>query len=1074
VQINPGEYAPVLYIPTTAPSAADPSLQNGECLSGGKRVADRECVETNAVTVAGGGASATASAGNETEISTQAPPFELTTFAFAPSNIDGEPDLVAGSHPQDVTTTFGFSNVFQPAGVSGVSDSQTEPTENPKTVAVELPIGFLGNAQATPKCLESDLVLNSEGSEAEKTACPPASRVGSVAFSAEGHVYTGSENDAPTSIYNMEPQTGYPAEFAFAFAEKTIYMYATVVHTSSGYRLRVVAPGIPEAAGIVGASLTFFGDPGEADGLPGPHKAFLTNPADCSADQQSSGVLKAKIEADSWETPSRWVSAESEPYPQVTECDLLGFAPTLAFAPSSPADGGTTQADEPSGYDFTLKVPQSELFDERATPNLKEASVLLPPGVNISPAAGDGLEGCQETGPRGINITGPESEEVAADGQAHLSPGKCPDASTLGTVDVTTPLLADPLTGRMFLAQPKCGGGGQPACTEADATNGDLYGLYLEAAGSGVVVKLRGAASADPQTGQLRVTFAENPQLPFSELTVSLINGPRAPLANPQQCGGATTTSTLSSWATPEVPAADPSASFQVDWDGSGGACPASLPFAPGFSAGTLSPSAGAFSPFTLSFGRQDREQDLSGLTVTLAPGLLGKIAEIPRCTEGPANAGTCDAGSQIGTVNVLAGAGARPLSITGGRAYLTDGYKGAPFGLSIVVPAVAGPFNLGSVVVRARITIDSDTAAITVTSDPLPQSKDGVPFRLRSATVNVDRPTFTLNPTNCSQQSIEATVTGAEGASLRPRYPFSASGCSSLPFKPRFNVATSGKTSKAKGASLNVKLTFPSANSSGSNSVNGPGNSRANVAYVKVQLPKALPARLTTLQRACTARVFDSNPANCPPESIVAHAKAVTPILSVPLEGPAYFVSHGGEAFPQLIVLLQGEGIVIDLVGDTNIKNGITTSTFAHVPDAAVSSFELNLPQGQYSALSTDGSLCQQKLVMPTEFKAQNGAQLKQNTQIEVEGCPNALSVVAKQVKNGTITLRVAVPARGTLRASGKGLSSAAKPAGGRETVVVTLHQKRRGKLKTGIKLRFTPAKGKTLSKSLAVKLSR
>jgi hypothetical protein len=325
---------------------------------------------------------------------------------------------------------------------------------------------------------------------------------------------------------------------------------------------------------------------------------------------------------------------------------------------------------------------------------------------------------------------------------------------------------------------------------------------------------------------------------------------------------------------------------------------------------------------------------------------------------------------------------------------------------------------------------------------------------------------------------SVTGAIIGTEGASAAVSSPFQVANCANLAFKPKFAASTSGKTSKADGASLKVKLTFPGATNSGSSgsssSGNGPSNGQANVAYVKVQLPKALPSRLTTLQKACTAQVFDSNPAGCPSASMVGTAIARTPILNNPLTGPAYFVSRGNEAFPQLIMVLQGEGIVIDLVGDTSIKNGVTSSTFAHVPDAPVSSFELNLPQGKYSALAANGNLCQQKLVMPTAFVAQNGAALDQSTHIEVEGCSNTLSVVSSKVKKKTLTLKIYVPSSGKVKVSGKGLSSTSKSSGGRETVTVVVHQKKAGRLKTKVSLRFTPSKGKGQSKNLAVKFKK
>jgi hypothetical protein len=337
---------------------------------------------------------------------------------------------------------------------------------------------------------------------------------------------------------------------------------------------------------------------------------------------------------------------------------------------------------------------------------------------------------------------------------------------------------------------------------------------------------------------------------------------------------------------------------------------------------------------------------------------------------------------------------GGDPFSVTGGRVYITGPYQGAPYGLSIVVPAKAGPFVLQEgrpVIVRASISIDPHTAALTVTTDPIPHIIKGIVVHVRDIHVYIDRPGFTFNPTNCNPLHITATLTSTEGASALVTVPFQVADCASLKFKPSFSVSTSGKTSKANGASLNVKLTYPQ-------------SGEANIHSVHVELPKSLPSRLTTLQKACTEGQFASNPSGCPSASVVGYAKAITPILPVPLQGPAYFVSHGGAKFPELILVLQGYGITIDLAGETfiNSKTGVTSSTFANVPDAPVSSFELTLPQGKFSALAANGNLCTQNLVMPTEFVAQNGATLSQNTHIEVEGCEFVVKVKSGKCRRG------------------------------------------------------------------------
>ena len=502
---------------------------------------------------------------------------------------------------------------------------------------------------------------------------------------------------------------------------------------------------------------------------------------------------------------------------------------------------------------------------------------------------------------------------------------------------------------------------------------------------------------ANPATGQLTTKTLNTPQAPFSELKIHLNGGPRAPIDNPAMCGPAVTTSDFTPWSAPGLtpeglavagtPDATPSLFFDVEGCASG-----PVPFAPGFVAGTVTPQAGQFSAFTMNISRADREQDIKGIQLHTPPGLLAMLSSVPLCPENQANEpsvyGECPPSSKIGTTRVASGAGSHPFEIEG-DVYLTGPHDGAPFGLSIVTHAVAGPFNLGLVVVRARIDIDRENSTATITTDEtgpyaVPQIVFGVPLRLQRIAVDIDRPGFMFNPTSCNAQQITATISGSQNATASVSSPFAVGGCKSLEFKPKFAVSTSGKTSKADGASLDAKLSYPA----------GSVGSEANIAQVKVDLPKQLPSRLTTLQKACTAQTFEANPANCPSASIVGIVRASTPLLPVGLTGPVYFVSHGGEAFPSLIVVLQGDGVRVDLTGSTFIsKAGITSSTFKTVPDVPVNTFEIYLPEGKYSALAANGTLCklQGKLKMPTLFVAQNGTEIHETTSVTVSGCPKA-----------------------------------------------------------------------------------
>jgi hypothetical protein len=687
----------------------------------------------------------------------------------------------------------------------------------------------------------------------------------------------------------------------------------------------------------------------------------------------------------------------------------LVFEPSLEVKP----EPEQSTVDTPAGYEVVLKVPQTlNVMGSLATPDLRDAVVSFPEGVSVSPSAANGLQACQASGPEGIELGNhdlpadenkvQEGEEMGADGLVHAAPGHCPLASQIGDVEVLTPLLKAPLKGHVYVAAPSCGGEGQPACTEASAENGELFAVYLEVEGSGVIVKLRGQAAVNPVTGQLTTTFTEAPELPFSELKLRLNGGPRAPLANPQSCGVFTATSDLTPWSAPVTPDAKPSSPFTIN------GCAGTGGFAPSFLAQTETSSAGVFSPFTLTLGRHDGEQDLSGVSVTMPEGLLGRIAGVVQCAEAQANAGTCPAASQVGTATAAAGAGSTPFWQSG-PVYLTGPYRGAPFGLSVVVPAKAGPYNLGDIVVRAAIHINPTTAAVTVVSNPLPQMVDGVPLRVQTVNVTVGSGGgFTFNPTNCDAKTVTGTISSEQGASVGVSSPFAATGCANLPFKPVFTASTVGKASKANGASLDTRVTFPApAAGSGQASVD------ANIASFKVELPKQLPSRNTTLQKACLAATFVANPASCPAASDIGSATVSTPVLSVPLAGPAYLVSYGAEKFPQLVMILQGEGVTVQVTGTIFVSHaGITSVTLKTVPDAPFTAFELKTPTGPFSILTAnvaekkEFNLCGQSLSMPTEIVGQNGAVVRQSTKVTIAGCAKSKVAVSSRAQKLTKAL--------------------------------------------------------------------
>jgi hypothetical protein len=524
-------------------------------------------------------------------------------------------------------------------------------------------------------------------------------------------------------------------------------------------------------------------------------------------------------------------------------------------------------------------------------------------------------------------------------------------------------------------------------------------------------VKFVGNVHLNETTGQLVTTFEKTPELPFSDFKLSFSGGAQAALTTPAQCGTYTANSDFTPWSTPFGSDATPSTSFAIE-DGTDGApCPPSpLPFTPQMDAGATTDQAGGFTDFSLLLTRADDQQRISTLQFKTPEGLLGMIAKVPLCPEPQASQGACSAASQIGHTVVEAGPGPYPLVVPEpGRPpapiYLTGGYKGAPYGLSIVVPLTVGPFNLGTIVVRSKIEVDPLTSQLTVTTDPLPSIIAGVPSDLRTINAVIDRPEFMFNPTSCAPMSFSGTATSTQGTSVPIATHYQVGSCRSLTFKPNFKVSTSGKTSRAEGASLDAKIVYPTGNL-GDNQA----SSQSNIKSVKVDLPKQLPSRLTTLQKACVAATFESNPASCPADSVVGYAKAVTPVLPVPLVGPAYFVSYGGAKFPELVIVLQGYGVTIKLHGETFIsKAGITSSTFHQVPDVPIASFEIRLPQGPDSALAANGNLCASTLKMPTSFIAQNGAEIHQSTPIAVTGCARKAKTAkaARHAKRGRTARR-------------------------------------------------------------------
>ena len=933
-------------------------------------------VADNRVTVSGGGASSVAEVSDPFTIGTTDPSFGLANADAWFSNADGSVDTQAGSHPFALTIGFGM-NMNADGKLSGA------PLRN---VKVKLPPGIVGDPHAVPQCTRQqfDGVPFSE--------CSPDTAIGiDLAALPQGTKYGDFEVEVP--VYNLVPPPGVPAQFGFTVFGTNILLNAGV-RSGSDYGITTTTRNI--GRNPVFNSITLWGVPGESvhdrercglgalaeeaiscgyKSTASPPRPLLTLPTACGS------PLTTNLTVESWEASLGsssedvvWHNSNGTPV-GITGCEHLTFPPVLTAAPD------TSYADTPAGLTVDVKVPQEGLsyYQGLSTADIEDTTVTLPEGVAINPGQAAGLGAC---GPAEDGLT-TEAEKAA--GEEDNGPAHCPNASKVGTDEIETPLLSKPLKGSVYI---------MPA-------NPPHLQLLVVAEGEGVFLKLVGDLNLNEKTGQLVTTFSNTPQLPFTDFKLSFSGGAQAALATPTRCGTYTTTSDFTSWSSPIVEDVFPSSNFVVAGGTSGAACPGSgtLPFGPSMIAGSTTDQAGGFTDFSLLLTRPDDQQRIQSLQFKTPKGLLGMISKVPLCPEAQANGGTCSSASQIGHTVIEAGPGPYPLVVpqpgqSPAPIYLTEGYKGAPYGLSIVVPLHVGPFTLQTQIVRAKIEVNPLTTQLTITTDPFPTIIDGIPADLRAINAVIDKPGFMFNPTGCEPGSFSGTAYGTEGSSVPIGTHFQMGSCKSLAFKPDFKVSTSGKTSRKDGASLNAKIVYPK----------GPfpdnqASIQSNVKAVKVDLPKQLPSRLTTLQKACPSATFEANPASCPADSKVGTASAETPVLPVKLTGPAYFVSYGGEKFPELVVVLQGYGVTVFLHGETFIsKAGITSSTFRQVPDVPITVFKLNLPEGPYSALAANGNLCTTKLVMPTAFTGQNGAVLKQSTPISVTGCTKHKSAKAKK----------------------------------------------------------------------------
>jgi hypothetical protein len=871
----------------------------------------------------------------------------------------------AAGHPNFGITDFRFN--AKEEELLGVK--QFTPEGHVKDVRVDLPPGLAVNPEASAQCEEAQI---------EKFVCPEASQVG--VDEAEGSALIAGVKDTVTEtfpVYNMVRKSGEPARFGIEVTSTTIDLLGleSVIYLEGAISWHQEAEtsensgvptgdfheffkiqGIPTQPELIESRLIFWGVPQEHTHTGEPPRAFLTMPSSLNActDPQTT-----YLHANSYENEGAFLKYADETRLHdgtpltATGCDALAFDPSLSLQPE------TSRSDGPDGAAVDLHIPQFTSEPARPdSPDLQSAEVSLPEGMTLNPSAARGLEGCSD----------------AQIGLGTDNKIECPAGSEIGTVAVDAPGIPNgSLAGDVYLGLPEPGQGPE---------SGREFRIFLaaEAPRYGVGIRLEGQVRANAQTGRLTAVFNDAPEVPFEDFILTFKGGPRAPLANPLRCGPAEPAAALTPY-TAQPPTAAQTQGFNVDADGSGGACPTPLPFSLVQSTPPQSPpDAGAYSPFALGLARAEGQQYLSQVQTTLPPGLLGAIPSVTLCPEPQANAGTCPSASAIGTVAVSAGAGSEPYDFAG-HVFITGPYNGAPYGLSIVVPAVAGPYDFGDVVTRAGVDVGLYSGRVAVTAS-LPTVIGGVPLRLRGLGVDVSRPNFLFNPTSCAPLASESVLTGfVPGSSALAMQslssPFQVGECGKLAFAPKLTAFTAGRTSKANGASLEVRISQ--------------GAHQANIRQVLTSLPKQLPTRQSTLRKACLAATFEvaDPPGGCSKEAQVGEATATTPVLPGRLTGPVYLVSHGGEAFPDLDAILRGDGVEVVLVGHTHIsKTGITSASFESLPDVPISSFSLELSVGPHSALSAHGNLCTANLAMPTTLIAQSGIKLTQRTKISAVGC--------------------------------------------------------------------------------------
>jgi uncharacterized repeat protein (TIGR01451 family) len=938
-------------------------------------------VADNAATVSGGSAPADASTTDATTFRSTPAGFGFVPGSFAADMFDaafpaGSPVRQAGAHPFEARIDFRTNLRLRedPDDPQNGDVLYTEPDGNIKTLVTRMPRGLVGDPQATPQCDAASLNGSNAGS---KGSCPANTQVGSIdLILSEGKRFVHSDwfstydditQDVP--VFNVAPPKGAIATLGFAINGNPVYILITL--DPADYSIVATIKYQNDFYAVRSAQLTLWGVPADPAHNPlrvdgsspfpdtaigaasnAPLKPFLTAPSQCGVD----GAVTMR--ADSWQSPGVFTPWQTGTTAQMSGCEdhRFRFGPTISVRPE------VSTPSTPTGLDVDLSVPQkddstvtdaSQLYaqsgDDRAiaTPPLRDVSVTLPEGMSVSPSSADGLASCS-------------SAQIALGTAAEPT---CAEASKIGSAELVTPVLSKPVEGSIYLA------------AQSDNPFGSLLAVYivLEDRDSGLMIKLPGKIAPDATTGQLTATFDDNPQLPFSDLKLRFKGGPRAPLVTPPTCGVKTSTATMTSW-NDALPAVQTTDSFTID-----GGC--AKGFDPSFTAGTTNPVAGKDSPLVTRFGRTDADQELGAIDLSLPNGLLGRIASTVLCSDGAANAGACQDASKIGRATVAAGPGSSPFLITDGRVYVTGPYKGAPFGLSIVVHAKAGPLDLGNVVVRGSIFVDRTTAALRIVTDRLPTILQGIPLQLRLADVTIDRPGFMFNPTNCGPMSASARIASTLGTIVSRSVRFQVGDCAALAFAPQMSITVGSRHHTGRNVSTPLTATVRM------------GKGQANLRSVNVTLPTTLNAVLPVLNRACTLTQFRAG--TCSSRARAGSAVAVTPLLRDPLRGSAYFVKNPKRVLPDLMVALRGQ-VAIDLTGKVgvNSRTNRLTTAFDTVPDVPIGMFSLRLVSGANGPVGATTNLCSAKARRATAslgFRAQNGAVVTRSQRLRIGGCPRS-----------------------------------------------------------------------------------